>query len=156
MTHFRYENLLIFCSVAVAVWYLVIYFWPRIFLNVYKRALLTKGFEGPISINTLATEPQAIFADPLHRARLCHKAGNDWREPRHVAYRRRVKSEGWTAGPACTRHGGTLLQRAVHGSEQHCFCLRRQAHHRYASGRLSDHGPRLEGTGAERHDPDFV
>src|ERR1700756_4863482 len=59
-------NLLIFCSVAVAVWFLVIYFWPRIFLNVYKRAILTKGFEGPVPINTLATEPQAIFADPLH------------------------------------------------------------------------------------------
>jgi len=59
-------NLLIFCSVAVAAWFLVIYFWPHIFLNVYKRAILTKGFEGPIPINTLATEPQAIFADPLH------------------------------------------------------------------------------------------
>src|SRR4029077_1443149 len=59
-------NLLIFCAVAVAVWFLVIYFWPRIFLNVYKRAVLTKGFEGPISINTLATAPPAIFADPLH------------------------------------------------------------------------------------------
>lgn len=65
-THMRYENLLIFCSVVLAVWFLVIYFWPRIFLNVYKRAILTKGFEGPIPINTLATEPQAIFADPLH------------------------------------------------------------------------------------------
>src|ERR1700681_4907251 len=66
MTHIRYENLLIFCAVAVAVWFLVIYLWPRIFLNVYKRAVLTKGFEGPIPINTLATEPHAIFADPLH------------------------------------------------------------------------------------------
>src|SRR3984893_668875 len=66
MTHIRYENLLIFSSVTVAVWFLVIYFWPRIVLNVYKRAVLTKGFEGPIPINTLATEPQAIFADPLH------------------------------------------------------------------------------------------
>jgi hypothetical protein len=66
MTHIRYENLLIFCSVAVAVWFLVIYCWPRIFLNLYKRAVLTKGFEGPIPINTLATAPQAIFADPLH------------------------------------------------------------------------------------------
>src|SRR5438105_3936364 len=62
----RYEHLVIFCSVAVAAWFLVIYFWPHLLLNVYKRALLTKGFEGPISINTLATEPQAIFADPLH------------------------------------------------------------------------------------------
>jgi len=66
MTHMRYENLLIFCSVVVAVWFLFIYFWPNIFLNVYKRAILNKGFEGPIPINTLATEPEAIFADPLH------------------------------------------------------------------------------------------
>ena len=58
-------NLLIFCSVAVAVWFLVIYFWPHIFLNIYKRAILTKGFEGPVPINTLATAPQTIFADPL-------------------------------------------------------------------------------------------
>jgi len=62
----RSEHLLIFCSVVVAAWFLVIYFWPHLLLNVYKRALLTKGFEGPIPINTLATEPQAIFADPLH------------------------------------------------------------------------------------------
>jgi hypothetical protein len=66
MMHMRYENLLIFCSLVVSVWFLVIYFWPHIFLNVYKRAILTKGFEAPIPINTLATEPQAIFADPLH------------------------------------------------------------------------------------------
>jgi hypothetical protein len=62
----RYEHLLIFCSVAIAAWFFVIYSWPRLVLNVYKNALLSKGFEGPIPINTLATEPQAIFADPLH------------------------------------------------------------------------------------------
>lgn len=62
----RYEHLLIFCSVAIATWFLFIYFWPNLLLNVYKRAVLTKGFEGPIPINTLATAPQAIFADPLH------------------------------------------------------------------------------------------
>lgn len=66
MTHMRYENLLIFCAVVGGAWFLIIYFWPQIFLNIYKRALLTKGFEGPIPINTLATEPQALFADPLH------------------------------------------------------------------------------------------
>jgi hypothetical protein len=65
-THLRYENLLVFCSVAVAAWFIIIYYWPNIFLNVYKRAVRTKGFEGPIPINTLATEPEGIFADPLH------------------------------------------------------------------------------------------
>jgi hypothetical protein len=64
--HLRYENLVIFCSVVIGVWFLVIFFWPRILLNVYKRAVLNKGFEAPNQINTLATEPQAIFSDPLH------------------------------------------------------------------------------------------
>jgi len=61
-----YANLLIFCSVAIMAWFLVIYFLPRMLLNVYRRAILTQGFEGPIPANTLATAPQAIFADPLH------------------------------------------------------------------------------------------
>jgi hypothetical protein len=35
-------------------------------LYVYKRAALVKGFgEGPIPINTLYTEPQRLFAEPL-------------------------------------------------------------------------------------------
>ena len=60
-------HLLIFGSVTVVAWSLFIYFWPRLLLSVYKRALLVKGFgEGPIPINTLYTEPQALFADPLH------------------------------------------------------------------------------------------
>lgn len=62
----RYEHLLIFCAVAVAAWFLIIYFWPRLLLDVYKRAVLTRGFEGPVPINTIATAPQSIFADPLH------------------------------------------------------------------------------------------
>jgi hypothetical protein len=34
---------------------------------VFKRAILVKGFgDGPIPVNTLHTEPQALFADPLH------------------------------------------------------------------------------------------
>ena len=65
-TLMRYENLLVFCSVAVGAWFVIIYYWPNIVLNVYKRAVRTKGFEGPIPINTLATAPEAIFADPLH------------------------------------------------------------------------------------------
>lgn len=58
-------------TAAVIVWptatFLFIYFWPRLLLNVYKRAALVKGFgDGPIPINTLYTQPQALFADPLH------------------------------------------------------------------------------------------
>jgi len=36
-------------------------------LSVYKRALLVRGFgDGPVPINTLYTEPPALFADPVH------------------------------------------------------------------------------------------
>ena len=61
-----YEHLLIFGGVCVATWCLIIYFWPRLLLYVYKRGLLVKGFgDGPVPINTLYTQPQALFADPL-------------------------------------------------------------------------------------------
>src|SRR6516225_1685286 len=60
------EHLFIFGGVCVATWFLVIYFWPRMMLYVYKRRLLMKGFgDGPVPINTLYTQPQALFADPL-------------------------------------------------------------------------------------------
>jgi len=56
---------------AVIVWptatFAFIYFWPRLILNVYKKAALVKGFgDGPIPVNTLYTQPQELFADPLH------------------------------------------------------------------------------------------
>ena len=61
------QNLLIFAAVVVVVWCVVIYFWPRLMLSAYKRALLTKGFgDGPIPVNTLYTQPPAFFADPIH------------------------------------------------------------------------------------------
>jgi len=51
----------------VAAWFLFTYFWPRMLLSVFKRAILAKGFgDGPIPVNTLYTEPQTLFADPLH------------------------------------------------------------------------------------------
>jgi hypothetical protein len=62
-----YQHLLIIGAVMVVVWCLFIYFWPRMLLSVFKRAILVKGFgDGPIPVNTLYTEPQALFADPLH------------------------------------------------------------------------------------------
>ena len=65
------QHLLIFGSVMVAAWalatLLLVYFWPHLVNNLYKRAILNQGFgEGPVPINTLYTEPQALFADPLH------------------------------------------------------------------------------------------
>ena len=62
---------LAFAAVTVIAWglgtFALIYFFPRLILNVYKRAALVKGFgDGPIPVNTLYTQPQALFADPLH------------------------------------------------------------------------------------------
>ena len=66
MMNLQYEHLLIFGAVMVATWFIVIYFWPRMLLSVYKRALLVKGFgDGPIPVNTLYTEPQELFAEPI-------------------------------------------------------------------------------------------
>jgi hypothetical protein len=62
----EYKHVLIFASFMVAAWFVVIYFWPRMLLSVFKRALLVKGFgEGAVPLNTLYTEPQALFAEPL-------------------------------------------------------------------------------------------
>jgi hypothetical protein len=61
-----YQHLLLFGAVAAVVWCLVIYFWPRMLLSIYKRAVRGKGFgDGPIPVNTLHTQPQKLFAEPL-------------------------------------------------------------------------------------------
>jgi hypothetical protein len=65
------QHLLVFGSVMVVAWalgtFLLVYFWPHLVNNLYKRAILNQGFgEGPIPVNTLYTEPQALFANPLH------------------------------------------------------------------------------------------
>ena len=67
----RMNHLLIFGSVAIVAWVigtlLLVYLWPHLVNNLYKKAVLRQGFgEGPVPINTLYTEPQALFADPLH------------------------------------------------------------------------------------------
>jgi hypothetical protein len=62
-----YQHSPIFVSVIIAAWFLVTYLWPRMLLYVYKIAILVKGGgDGPIPVNTLYTESQALFADPLH------------------------------------------------------------------------------------------
>jgi hypothetical protein len=61
------EHWLIFGGFCVASLLLFTYFWPRMLLTVFKRAILVKGFgDGPIPVNTLYVEPQTLFADPLH------------------------------------------------------------------------------------------
>jgi len=64
------QHLLIFGSAMVVAWalgtFLLVYFWPHLVSNIYKRAILTQGFsDGPVPINTLYTEPQVLFAEPL-------------------------------------------------------------------------------------------
>ena len=60
------EDLFIFGSVMFVAWFLFLYKWPGMLLYVYKRAILVKGFgEGPIPVNTLYTEPQKLFAEPI-------------------------------------------------------------------------------------------
>jgi hypothetical protein len=62
----RAEHLLIFGTVMTATWFAAIYFWPRMLLTVFRRAILRKGFgDGPIPVNTLYTQSEALFADPL-------------------------------------------------------------------------------------------
>lgn len=61
------QNLLIFVAVVVVVGCLITYFWPSMLLSVFKRGFLNYGFgAGPVPINTLCTQPMALFADPLH------------------------------------------------------------------------------------------
>ena len=82
-----YEHLLIFGSFMAVGWFLFICFWPRMMLYAYKRAILVKGFgDGPIPVNTLYTEPQALFADPLHPPASALKIDDYRREPRHAPY----------------------------------------------------------------------
>jgi hypothetical protein len=65
------QHLLVFGSVMIAAWVigtvLLVYFWPHMVSNLYKRAILKHGFDsGPIPINTLYTEPPKFFADPFN------------------------------------------------------------------------------------------
>src|SRR5262245_7488441 len=63
----RSEHLVIFGSVTATAWFLFTYFWPRMLLYVFKRAILAKrvGNE-PIPVNTLQAAPATLFTDPLH------------------------------------------------------------------------------------------
>jgi hypothetical protein len=67
----KQKHLITFGSVMVMAWmigtFLLIYFWPHLIYNHFKRAIINQGFgEGPVPVNTLYTEPQELFRDPLH------------------------------------------------------------------------------------------
>ena len=66
----KHKHLITFGSVTIVTWvigtFLFIYFWPHLVNNRFKRAIVNRGFgSGPVPINTLYTEPQALFAEPL-------------------------------------------------------------------------------------------
>ncbi len=66
----KHKHLLTFGSAMVVAWalgtFLLAYFWPHFVNNIYQKAILNQGFgDGPVPINTLYTEPQAVFAEPL-------------------------------------------------------------------------------------------
>ena len=59
-------HLLVFGACLLAAWFLFIYFYPRLLLTVFKRAILVKGFgEGPIPLNSLYTQTPQSFAQPI-------------------------------------------------------------------------------------------
>jgi len=67
----KHKHLLTFGLAMLVAWvlstFLLAYFWPHFVNNHFKKAILVQGGgEGPIPVNTLYTEPQALFADPLH------------------------------------------------------------------------------------------
>ena len=69
-SHMKHKHLLTFGSVMLVAWalgtFLFVYFWPHLVYNHFERAILVKGFgDGPIPVNTLYTEPQKLFAEPI-------------------------------------------------------------------------------------------
>ncbi len=70
MTYMKHKHLIIFSGVCVVAWilgtFLFAYYWPHLVSNHFKKAILDQGFgDGPVPVNTLYTEPQALFAEPL-------------------------------------------------------------------------------------------
>ncbi len=66
----KHKHLLTFGSVMLVAWalgtFLFVYFWPHLMYNHYEKGIVDQGFgSGPVPVNTLYTEPQTLFADPL-------------------------------------------------------------------------------------------
>lgn len=66
----RMNHLLITGVIAVVASILgtliLVYFWPHLVSNIFKRGILNQGFgDGPIPVNTLYVESQQLFAQPL-------------------------------------------------------------------------------------------
>lgn len=66
----KHQHLITFGSTLFVAWavgtFLFIYFWPHLTYNHFRRAIVEQGFgDGPVPINTLYTESQRLFGDPL-------------------------------------------------------------------------------------------
>lgn len=66
----KYKHPIIFAAACIVAWAIatlvLAYFWPLLVNNNYRKAIVDKGFgDGPVPVNTLYTEPQALFSDPL-------------------------------------------------------------------------------------------
>jgi hypothetical protein len=67
----KHKHLITFGSVVFVAWVvgtiLFIVFWPHVVSNHFRKAIVDQGFgDGPVPINTLYTEPQKLYRDPLH------------------------------------------------------------------------------------------
>ena len=66
----KYKHPIIFGAACIVGWaiatFVLAYFWPHFVNNRYEKAIVDQGFgAGPVPINTLYVEPQALFANPL-------------------------------------------------------------------------------------------
>ncbi|HZT04233.1 MAG TPA: DUF1254 domain-containing protein [Steroidobacteraceae bacterium] len=66
----KHKHLITFGSATFVTWavgtFLLIYFWPHLTYNHFRRAIVEQGFgDGPVPINTLYTESQRLFGDPF-------------------------------------------------------------------------------------------
>lgn len=67
MPRMKYKHLIVFSVTMIIAWALGVYYWPHFVNDMYRNAIIKQGFgDGPVPINTLYVEPQALFADPLH------------------------------------------------------------------------------------------
>lgn len=61
-----YVHLVLLAMLALGMWLLFTYLYPRLMLLAYRRAILSQGVDaGPVPVNTLYVQPAALFRDPL-------------------------------------------------------------------------------------------
>ncbi|MEZ5315847.1 MAG: DUF1254 domain-containing protein [Vicinamibacterales bacterium] len=94
-----YDHLIVFWTVAIVAWFLVIRSWPRLLLKVYARAIRTRASTVPSRSTRSPPHPWRSSRIPPP-ARIGHEAGDDGRQSRHAL----------TAGTLDLRLGPQVLQ----------------------------------------------